>query len=78
MKAEKDKVVAVSYTLMVDDGESGKELFETVTEDKPFYFLMGYSNVLPLFEKAVEGKRVVEEEEEEEEAKGKEGGGVHM
>lgn len=37
MKAEKDKVVAVAYSLKVDDGESGQELFETVTEDQPFY-----------------------------------------
>ena len=56
MKAEKDKVVAVSYTLKVDDGESGQELYETVTEESPFYFLMGYDNVLPGFEEAIRGK----------------------
>lgn len=56
MKAEKDKVVAVAYTLKVDDGESGLELFETVAEDQPFYFLFGYQNVLPKFEEAILGK----------------------
>lgn len=56
MKAEKDKVVAVSYTLKVDDGESGQELFETVSEDKPFYFLFGHSNIFPKLEDAVLGK----------------------
>lgn len=60
MKAEKNKVLAVSYTLMVDDGENGKELFETVEENKPFYFLFGYKNVLPRFEEAIEGKSVGE------------------
>jgi FKBP-type peptidyl-prolyl cis-trans isomerase SlyD len=56
MKAEKDKVVAVSYTLMVDNGENDKELFETVGETDPFYFLFGHLNVLPKFEQAIEGK----------------------
>ena len=60
MKAEKDKVVAVSYVLKVDDGESGPELFESVSEESPFYFLMGHHNVLPLFEKAIEGKEAGE------------------
>lgn len=60
MKAEKDKVVAVAYTLKVDDGESGQELFETVTEDQPFYFLFGYQNVLPKFEEAILGKEAGE------------------
>ena len=57
MKAEKDKVVAVAYTLKVDDGESGQELYETVAEDQPFYFLFGYQNVLPMFEEAILGKQ---------------------
>lgn len=60
MKAEKDKVVAVSYSLRVDDGESGPELFETVAEDTPFYFLFGHQNVLPMFETAIAGKSVGE------------------
>ncbi|TDQ17238.1 FKBP-type peptidyl prolyl cis-trans isomerase /apo-metallochaperone SlyD [Algoriphagus boseongensis] len=60
MKAEKNKVVAVSYTLKVDDGESGPELFETVADDSPFYFLVGYQNVLPKFEEVIIGKEVGE------------------
>lgn len=56
MKAEKDKVVAVAYILKVDDGESGQELYETVGEDSPFYFLFGHQNVLPKFEEAIAGK----------------------
>lgn len=56
MKAEKDKVVAVAYTLQVDDGETGQELYETVEEGSPFYFLFGHQNVLPKFEEAIAGK----------------------
>ncbi|SDA96466.1 FKBP-type peptidyl-prolyl cis-trans isomerase SlyD [Algoriphagus alkaliphilus] len=56
MKAEKDKVVAVAYTLRVDDGETGKEIYETVTAESPFYFLFGYQNVLPKFEESLSGK----------------------
>lgn len=58
MKAEKDKVIAVAYILKVDDGETGQEVYESVTEDSPFYFLMGHQNVLPKFEEAIEGKVV--------------------
>ncbi len=60
MIAEKDKVVAVSYRLKVDDGESGPELFESVEESAPFYFLLGHHNVLPKFEEAILGKSVGE------------------
>lgn len=60
MKAGKDKVVAVSYLLKVDDGESGQELYETVSEEQPFYFLFGNQNVLPKFEEAVLGKEAGE------------------
>ncbi|MBA4301371.1 MAG: peptidylprolyl isomerase [Cyclobacterium sp.] len=56
MKAEKDKVVAVAYTLRVDDGETGKEIYETVTAESPFYFLFGHQNVLPKFEESISGK----------------------
>jgi len=48
MKVTKDTVVAVSYTLHVDDGESGMRWFETVSEEDPFYFLVGYEGILPL------------------------------
>jgi len=56
MIATKDKVVAVSYTLLVDDGETGMRLYETVTEQDPFYLLYGHHNLLPLLEQALEGK----------------------
>lgn len=56
MKAEKDKVIAVAYTLRVDDGESGQKVYETVAEEAPFYFLLGHQNVLPKFEEAILGK----------------------
>ena len=46
MIATKDKVVAVSYTLTVDDGETGMRWYETVTEQDPFYFLFGHHNLL--------------------------------
>lgn len=61
MKVEKDKVVAVAYSLKVDDGESGQELFETVTEDQPFYFLFGHENIFPKMEEALKGKQSGEE-----------------
>ena len=58
MIATKDKVVAVSYILKVDDGETGMHWYETVTEQAPFYFLFGYDNLLPVLEQALEGKSV--------------------
>lgn len=60
MNATKNKVVAVSYTLMVDDGETGFRWYETVTEADPFYFLFGHHNLLPALEQALEGKSVGE------------------
>lgn len=57
MKAEKDKVVAVSYSLWVDDGENGREHHETVSEKEPFYFLVGHQNVFPKLEEAIIGKK---------------------
>lgn len=56
MKAEKDKVVAISYRLRVSDGESEPVAFEEVSADKPHYFLMGYENILPKLEEVIEGK----------------------
>jgi FKBP-type peptidyl-prolyl cis-trans isomerase SlyD len=56
MKIEKNKVVALSYELHVDDGENGKEFFERVTKEQPFYFLFGTGHVLPALEAALEGK----------------------
>jgi FKBP-type peptidyl-prolyl cis-trans isomerase SlyD len=58
MIATNDKVVAVSYTLTVDDGETGMRWYETVTEQDPFYFLFGHHNLLPALEQALEGKSV--------------------
>lgn len=60
MKAENNRVVAVSYTLKVDDGESGQEVFESVSDSSPFYFLFGHQNVLPKFEEAIADKQVGE------------------
>lgn len=57
MIIEKNKVVALSYELYVDDGENGKEFFERVTKDRPFSFLFGTGHVLPALEVAMEGKK---------------------
>jgi FKBP-type peptidyl-prolyl cis-trans isomerase SlyD len=58
MIATNNMVVAVSYTLMVDDGETGMRWYETVTDADPFYFLFGHHNLLPVLEQALEGKAV--------------------
>ena len=56
MKAEKNKVVSVTYELQVDDGENGKVFMEKVSREEPFYFLFGAGNVLPALEHALLGK----------------------
>ncbi|MCR9016933.1 FKBP-type peptidyl-prolyl cis-trans isomerase [Aquiflexum gelatinilyticum] len=56
MKIEKNKVVAISYELHVDDGENGKEHFESVKKEQAFHFLFGTGHVLPALEAAFEGK----------------------
>ena len=56
MIVEKNKVIALSYELHVDDGETGKTFFESVSKEKPFYFLFGTGNILPKLEEAIEGK----------------------
>ena len=58
MIASNNMVVAVSYTLMVDDGETGFRWYETVTDADPFYFLFGHHNLLPALEQVLEGKSV--------------------
>jgi FKBP-type peptidyl-prolyl cis-trans isomerase SlyD len=58
MIATNNMVVAVSYTLMVDDGETGFRWYETVTDADPFYFLFGHHNLLPALEQVLEGKSV--------------------
>jgi FKBP-type peptidyl-prolyl cis-trans isomerase SlyD len=60
MIIEKNKVVAVSYELHVDDGESGREFFEGVSKEQPFYFLFGTGHVLPALEAVLAGKTVEE------------------
>jgi FKBP-type peptidyl-prolyl cis-trans isomerase SlyD len=58
MIATNNMVVAVSYTLMVDDGETGMRWYETVTDNDPFYFLFGHHNLLPALEQALVEKAV--------------------
>ena len=58
MIATNNMVVAVSYTLMVDDGETGFRWYETVTDADSFYFLFGHHNLLPALEQVLEGKSV--------------------
>lgn len=56
MIIEKNKVVAITYELHVDDGENGKEFFEKVEKTAPFHFLFGTGHILPKLEAALEGK----------------------
>ncbi|WP_439488123.1 FKBP-type peptidyl-prolyl cis-trans isomerase [Algoriphagus sp.] len=56
MKVEKNNVVAVCYELKVNDGETGMVPYESVPEDKPFYFLFNAGEVFPKFEEALLGK----------------------
>lgn len=58
MKATTNCVIGISYSLKIDDGESGKMFYETIDELKPFYFLFGHKNILPKLEEAIEGKSV--------------------
>ncbi|MCU0402523.1 MAG: FKBP-type peptidyl-prolyl cis-trans isomerase [Algoriphagus sp.] len=58
MIAVYNKVVAISYTLKVSDGQTSPEVYESVSETSPFYFLFGHQNVLPKFEEAIAGKEV--------------------
>ncbi|EIM74859.1 FKBP-type peptidylprolyl isomerase [Nitritalea halalkaliphila LW7] len=50
-----ETVVAVSYTLHVDDGETGMQFREAISEAEPFYFLFGVGQVLPKLEAALAG-----------------------
>lgn len=61
MIVEKNKVVTVTYSLKVDDGDTGPVQFEEVTEAHPFIFLFGAGGVLPGLEEAMMGKEVGEE-----------------
>ncbi|NLA15675.1 MAG: peptidylprolyl isomerase [Bacteroidales bacterium] len=48
-----EKVVSVSYTLVVDG-----DVIETVKEDKPMKFIVGLGYLLPAFEEKLQGKKV--------------------
>lgn len=60
MNIGKNKVVTVTYSLQVDNGETGLVLFEEVTEKYPFVFLFGAGGVLPGLEEAMNEKSVGE------------------
>lgn len=51
MNIAQDKVVALSYTLKVND-----EIIETVTAEKPMKFIFGTGYLLPKFEEYINGK----------------------
>lgn len=53
MKIEKDKVVSLTYTLRLNDAEG--EIIQEVKEDRPFVHLFGVGNLLPAFEKNLDG-----------------------
>ena len=53
MKIENNKVVSLSYVLMVDG-----DVIQTVPNDKPMEFMFGTGYLLPKFEQNIEGKVV--------------------
>ncbi|GAA4820672.1 FKBP-type peptidyl-prolyl cis-trans isomerase [Algivirga pacifica] len=53
MKVEKDKVIVITYYL--SEGSPEGEMIQVVDKDEPFEFLFGHENVLPIFEKELEG-----------------------
>ncbi len=53
MKIEQNKVVSLSYTLVVDG-----ETIETVKPEKPMQFIFGAGYLLPKFEENIAGKSV--------------------
>lgn len=52
MTISDEKVVSVSYTLVVDG-----DVIETVTEDKPMQFIYGLGYLLAAFEEKLQGKK---------------------
>ncbi|NME67377.1 FKBP-type peptidyl-prolyl cis-trans isomerase [Flammeovirga aprica] len=54
MKATKDKVVTLVYSLSEETAEG--TLLQKVEKDDPFEFLFGHMDVLPEFETELEGK----------------------
>lgn len=55
MNISENKVVSLSYTLVVED-----DVIETVTAEKPMQFIFGAGYLLPAFEQQVAGKEVGE------------------
>lgn len=58
MKIGGSTVVTLDYELKLDDGQL---IESTMEKEKPFVFYFGRSNVLPSFERALEGKEEGEE-----------------
>lgn len=56
MKAETNKVVSVNYTLNAKKGNEPEKFIEQTSPDHPFVFLFGSQQVIPNFEKNLEGK----------------------
>jgi len=53
MTISEEKVVSLSYTLVVDG-----DVTETVNEEKPMKFIYGLGYLLPAFEEKIQGKQV--------------------
>jgi FKBP-type peptidyl-prolyl cis-trans isomerase SlyD len=59
MTVGQNKVVSVTYALMVREAGQTEEVFvEKTDETNPFVFLSGFGGVLPEFEKNLEGLKV--------------------
>ena len=56
MTISEEKVVSLSYTLVVDG-----DVIETVKDDKPMRFIYGLGYLLPAFEEQIMGKKTVDE-----------------
>lgn len=56
MKAQNNTVVAVNYTLNAQRGSEPEKFIEQTSADHPFIFLFGSQQVIPDFEKNLEGK----------------------
>jgi FKBP-type peptidyl-prolyl cis-trans isomerase SlyD len=53
MKIERDRVVAIDYTLRGDDGE----VIESSEQHAPLYYLHGHDNIVPGLEDELDGKQ---------------------
>jgi FKBP-type peptidyl-prolyl cis-trans isomerase SlyD len=56
MIIEKDKVVSVTYELMLADGSN--EIVEKVNSSNPLQFILGHGNLLPKFETNLTGLKI--------------------